>query len=69
MNAKDYGILQKRKRVFMASVLDDNANFELPDKCELKKKQIDCLEDGVDENLYSTLKTVACNLHTTDSFF
>ncbi|HBB05542.1 MAG TPA: hypothetical protein DCZ41_03000 [Firmicutes bacterium] len=31
MNVKDYGILQNGERVFMVSILDDDASFDFPD--------------------------------------
>lgn len=60
MNAKDYGIPQNRERVFMVSILDANANFEFPEKCELKKKLIDYLEDEVDEKYFLSEKLIDC---------
>ena len=60
MNAKDYGIPQNRERVFMVSILDANASFEFPEKCELKKKLIDYLEDEVDEKYFLSEKLIDC---------
>lgn len=60
MNAKDYEIPQNRERVFMMSILVDNASFELPNKCELKKKLIDYLEDDVDEKYFLSKKLIDC---------
>lgn len=51
LNARDYGIPQKRERVFTISILG-NEHFEFPSKQELKLKFKDILEDEVDEKYY-----------------
>lgn len=53
LNAKDYGILQNRERVFIISIRNDiDHGFEFPEKYELKLRLKDLLEDNVDEKFY-----------------
>lgn len=52
LNAKDYGIPQNRKRVFVVSILNNIHPFEFPEKIELNKRLKDVLEDNVDEKYY-----------------
>lgn len=52
LNAKDYGVPQNRERVFMVSILDENATYEFPEKFQLELRLKDILEDVVDEKYY-----------------
>lgn len=52
LNAKDYGVPQNRERVFMVSILDENAKYEFPEPFPLEKRLKDVLEDEVDEKYY-----------------
>ena len=52
MNAKDYGIPQNRKRVFMVSILDTNATYEFPKPFPLELRLKDVFESNVDEKYY-----------------
>lgn len=52
LNAKDYGVPQNRERVFMVSILDENATYEFPEKFPLELRLKDILEDVVDEKYY-----------------
>ena len=49
LNAKDYGIPQKRERIFTVSILG-NRDFIFPDKQVLDKRLKDFLEDIVDDS-------------------
>lgn len=57
LNAKDYGIPQNRRRVFMISILGDYA-YDFPIKIKLKYRLKDFLEYGVDKKYYLTEKMV-----------
>jgi modification methylase scrFIB len=52
LNSKDFGIPQNRERVFMVSILKDNAAFEFPKPFPLVKRLRDVLEENVDESYY-----------------
>ena len=52
LNAKDYGIPQNRQRVFLVSILDENASYCFPEKMPLTKRLKDVLEQNVDEKYY-----------------
>ena len=53
LNAKDYGIPQKRERVFTVSIRKDiDKTFEFPNKQPLELKLKDLLETDVDEKYY-----------------
>lgn len=54
LNAKDYGIPQKRERVYTISIRKDidNGDFKFPEKEELKLRLKDILEKEVDEKYY-----------------
>lgn len=54
LNAKDYGVPQNRKRVFIVSVLNNIHPFEFPEKIELTRNLEDLLEIEVDERYYLT---------------
>lgn len=59
LNAKDYGIPQKRERVFTVSIRNDvDTEFVFPEKQPLKLKLKDMLEDKVDEKYYLSEKMV-----------
>ena len=52
LNSKCYGIPQNRERVFMVSILDEDASFHFPEPFPLKKRLKDVLEEEVDERYY-----------------
>ena len=52
LNAKDYGVPQNRERIFMVSVLDEQARYEFPQPMPLTLRLKDVLEDKVDERYY-----------------
>ena len=54
LNAKDYGVPQRRERVFVVSILGEHKKYEFPKKKELKLKLKDMLESEVDEKYYLT---------------
>lgn len=60
LNAKDYGVPQNRERVFMVSILDENAKYEFPEPFPLEKRLKDVLEDEVDEKYYLSDKMIEC---------
>lgn len=61
LNAKDYGIPQKRERVFTISIRKDiDRGYKFPEKIELKLKLKDLLEDKVDEKYYLSDKMLNC---------
>ena len=57
LNAKDYGIPQNRRRVFMVSILGDYA-YDFPIKIKLKYRLKDFLEKKVDEKYYLSDKDI-----------
>lgn len=54
LNAKDYGVPQKRERIFLFSIRDDGDNpiFNFPKTIKLEKRLKDILETNVDEKYY-----------------
>lgn len=52
LNAKDYGVPQNRERIFMVSVLDEQARYEFPDPMPLTIRLKDVLEKDVEERYY-----------------
>lgn len=52
LNAKDYGVPQNRERIFMVSVLDEQARYEFPEPMPLPLRLKDVLEPKVDERYY-----------------
>lgn len=56
LNAKDYGVPQNRERVFLVSILDDNARYHFPEPFKLVKRLKDVLEVNVDEKYYLSEK-------------
>ena len=63
LNAKDYGIPQNRKRVFMVS-LPGQFSYTFPRKIALKYKLGDFLEEQVDEKYYLSEKMLNGMIHT-----
>lgn len=60
LNARDYGVPQNRERVFMVSILDCTADYEFPQKQELKVKLRDLLEENVDDKYFLSNKLIDC---------
>jgi len=58
LNARDFGIPQNRERIFMVSILDDNASYHFPEPFPLDKRLKDVLEEDVDEKYYLSKKLV-----------
>lgn len=52
MNAKDYGVPQNRERVFLVSILDEDAAFHFPEPFTLERRLKDVLETDIDERYY-----------------
>lgn len=52
LNAKDYGIPQDRKRLFVVGIKDLKAQFIFPEKIELKTELQDYLEKDIDPKHY-----------------
>ena len=52
LNAKDYGVLQNRERVFVVSILGEHKPYEFPKPILLDKCIADILEDEVGEKYY-----------------
>ena len=63
LNAKDYGIPQNRKRVFMVS-LPGQFSYTFPRKIALKYKLGDFLEENVNEKYYLSEKMLNGMIHT-----
>ncbi len=59
LNAKDYGIPQKRERIFIVGFLDKNAadRFEWPEKRSLEKTLSDVLEVLVKKDIANTVRS------------
>lgn len=58
LNARDYGVPQNRERIFMVSVLDENASYHFPEPFPLYKRLKDVLEEEVDERYYLSKKII-----------
>ena len=58
LNSKCYGIPQNRERIFMVSILDENASYHFPKPFPLEKRLKDVLEEEVDEKYYLSKKLV-----------
>lgn len=58
LNAKDYGVPQNRERVFMVSILDDDASYHFPEPFPLERRLKDILEENVDAKYYLSDKLV-----------
>lgn len=52
LNARDYGVPQNRERIFMVSILGENASYHFPKPFPLDKRLEDVLEGDVDEKYY-----------------
>lgn len=52
MNAKDYGIPQNRERIFMVSILGEDARYTFPQPFKRKIELQDLLKSEVDERYY-----------------
>ena len=52
LSASDYGIAQKRERVFCVSILGEHKPFEFPEPIPLEKCIRDYMDDEVDEKYY-----------------
>lgn len=72
MNAKDFGIPQNRKRVFMVSILRDNIEpypaYEFPKSFPLELRLKDMLEENVDEKYYLSDKMITNILSDSGTF-
>lgn len=54
LNAKDYGVPQNRERIFMVSILDENASYHFPEPFPLERSLADVLEEDVPEKYFLT---------------
>lgn len=52
IDSQNFGIPQHRERLFMISILDENASYSFPAPFPLKKRLKDVLEENVDEKYY-----------------
>ena len=52
LNAKDYGVPQNRKRVFVVSILGEHKPYEFPESKKLNLSITDLLEDYVEDKYY-----------------
>ncbi len=66
LNAKDYGVAQNRERIFMVSILDENARYEFPKPMRLTKCLRDYLETEVAERYYLSEERLAGVLLSTE---
>lgn len=57
LNAKDFGVPQNRKRVFVVSILGE-ASFHFPKPFTLEKRLKDVLEKDIDESFYLSEKII-----------
>lgn len=58
LNATDYGVPQNRERIFMVSILDEQAGFHFPEPLPLERSLADVLETDVPEKYYLSQKMV-----------
>lgn len=58
LNAKDYGVPQNRKRVFVVSILNCTQPYYFPEPFETDIRLKDILEGYVDERYYLSDKAV-----------
>jgi DNA (cytosine-5)-methyltransferase 1 len=58
LNAKDYGVPQNRERIFLFSILDENAKYYFPEPFKLERRLKDVLEPEVEEKYYLSDTTV-----------
>lgn len=52
LDSSQFGVPQHRERVFMVSILDENASYHFPEPFPLDKRLKDVLESNVDEKYY-----------------
>ena len=64
LNAKDYGLPQNRKRIFMVSILKQDKPFTFPKKIKLKHKLNFLLDENVDKKYYISKKMLLGMLAT-----
>ena len=60
LNARDYGVPQSRKRVFMVSILHPMQPFVFPKPQPLTRLMKDLFEDTIDEKYYCSQKFIEC---------
>ena len=60
LNGKDYNVPQNRERIFVLSILDENATYEFPSSIPLKTKLGDLLEDNVAEKYFLSERLISC---------
>ena len=65
LNAKDYGVPQNRARIFLVSILDEEARYSFPKPQPLHVRLKDVLEPKVDEKYYLSDKMVESFLKTS----
>ena len=58
LNSRDFCCPQNRERIFMVSILDENANYHFPEPFPLDKRLKDVLEEDVDEKYYLSKKII-----------
>lgn len=58
LNAKGFGVPQNRERIFMVSILDENASYHFPEPFPLERRLADVLETDVPEKYYLSQKMV-----------
>ena len=58
LNSRDFCCPQNRERVFMVSILDENASYHFPEPFPLDKRLKDVLEQEVDEKYYLSEKLI-----------
>ena len=58
LNSRDFCCPQNRERIFMVSILAENASYHFPEPFPLDKRLKDVLEEDVDEKYYLSKKLV-----------
>ena len=58
LNSRDFGIPQNRERIFMVSILAENASYHFPEPFPLDKRLKDVLGKEVDEKYYLSEKLI-----------
>ena len=58
INSRDFGIPQNRERIFMVSILAENASYHFPEPFTLDKRLKGVLEEDVDEKYYLSKKII-----------
>ena len=66
LNAKHYGVPQNRERIFLVSILDENARYEFPKPFVLDRRLRDVLEQNVPEKYYLNERLLPCVLRRID---